>query len=110
MDLRRPDPDDRRRRAFRLAVRQYAAQVGEDRRVSLPGLVLPGVASILTWFCPPLVVGAALGAFQGGVRPTLGQLLPYLLAFAGVWSVGEAAWRGGIHHPNPAGGPGAPPA
>ncbi len=100
MDLRRPGPEDRRRRAFRLAVRHYAAQVGEDRGVSLPGLILPGVASILTWFCPPLVVGAALGAFQGGVRPTLGQLLPYLLAFAGVWSVGEAVWRVGIHYLN----------
>ena len=100
MDSRRPGPDDRRHRAFRLAVRHYADQVGQDRRLTLPALLLPGVASILSWFCPPLVVGAALGAFQGGGRPSLGQLLPYLLAFAGVWGLGEAVWRVGIHYLN----------
>lgn len=107
MDPRRSGPDDRRRRALRLAVHQYAAQVGEDRRYSVPALLLPGLAGILTWFCPALVVGAALGAFQGGARPTLGQLSPYLLALAGVWLVGEAGWRAGIHYLNRAGTRGA---
>lgn len=107
MALRRPVPDDPRRRAFRLAIRRYAGQVREDRHLSVPGLLLPGVASILTWFCPPLVIGAVLDAFQGGVPPTLGQLLPYLLAFVAVWSVGEVVWRVGIHYLNRAATQGA---
>jgi ATP-binding cassette subfamily B protein len=87
----------RRQRAFRLAVRHYAGQLREDHRVALPALLLPGVGSILTWFCPPLVIAAMLERFGDGERPALGSLVPYLAAFAAVWLSGEAVWRVGIH-------------
>ncbi|MDQ4070202.1 MAG: ABC transporter ATP-binding protein/permease [Actinomycetota bacterium] len=100
MDLGRDLPDGRRRLAFRLAIRHYGAQIAEDWRLSVPGLLLPGVATILSWFCPPLVIAAVLNAFESGLRPSLGELLPYLLTFAGVWSLGELVWRVGIHYLN----------
>jgi ATP-binding cassette subfamily B protein len=108
---RRPadlSPDDplafrwspRRRQAFRLAVRNYARQMWTDRRVSIPAMLLPGVGGILVWFCPPLVIAAMLERFADGDRPTLGELTPYLLAFAAAWLGGEVVWRLGVHFLN----------
>jgi ATP-binding cassette subfamily B protein len=94
------DSGSRRRRAFRLAVRNYAAQLREDRRVALPALLLPGVGGILVWFCPPLVIAALLERFEEGERPGLTSLVPYLAAFGAVWLAGEAVWRLGIHFLN----------
>ncbi|PYS31912.1 MAG: hypothetical protein DMG14_35925, partial [Acidobacteria bacterium] len=34
-----------------------------------------------------------LGAFARQSRPTPRELMPYVLAFAGVWLLGEAVWR-----------------
>ncbi len=62
--------------------------------------MLPGLGSILEWFCPALVIGALLNAFEDGARPTVSQLSPYLLAFAAVWGAGELALRVGIHFLN----------
>ena len=96
----------RRQRAFRLAVRNYLGQIREDRRVTVPALVLPGIGSILVWFCPPLVVAAVLERFDDGERPELGELTPYLVTFAAVWLAGEGVWRVGIHYLNRAAGSG----
>ena len=89
-----------RRRAFRLAVRQYAHQVGEDWRLNVPALLLPGIGSILVWFCPALVFASMLDAFEDGEQLTVSRLLPYLVAFAGIWYAGEIVWRFGIHYLN----------
>jgi ATP-binding cassette subfamily B protein len=104
-----PDPADgvaapswspRRRRAFRLAVRHYASQMREDWALTLPALVFPGLGGTLSWFGPPLVIAAVLERFTDGERPAFGELLPYLVALAGVWLAGEALWRVGIHFLN----------
>lgn len=94
------DVSSRRRRAFRLAVRNYLGQLRADRRFTIPALVLPGIGSILVWFCPPLVVAAVLERFEDGERPALRDLVPYLVAFAVVWFSGELVWRFGIHFLN----------
>src|SRR5262245_1311959 len=78
----------------------YVGQLREDWRVSVPALLLPGAGSSLTWFCPPLVVAAVLKRFSEGDRPTVSQLLPYLVAFAAVWYGGELVWRVAIHFMN----------
>jgi ATP-binding cassette subfamily B protein len=98
IDGGRPGDGGRRRReAFRLATRHYLGQMWEDRRLSLPGVLLPGVGSILVWFAPPLVVAAVLERFDEGERPGLDELMPYLGVFAGVWLLGEVTWRVGVH-------------
>jgi ATP-binding cassette subfamily B protein len=90
----------RRGRAFRLAIRHYAAQARRDWRRSLPAMVLPGVGSTLAWFCPPLVIAAMFERFEGGARPAVGEIAPYLAVFGAVWLAGEAVWRVGIHFLN----------
>ena len=77
---RRDNPsDERRRRAFGLAVRRYAGQLRHDWRLTVPGLLLPGIGSTLTGLVPALVIAALLGDFGAGDRPSFGELLPYLL-------------------------------
>ena len=79
--------------ALRLVVRRYAAQVRRQPWVAIPALVLPGFARILDAYAPPLVVARLLGAFARQERLTAGELAPYVLAFAGVWLLGEVLWR-----------------
>ena len=90
----------RHRRAFRLAVRQYVAQLREDWPVTLPALLIPPLGTCLAWFCPPLVIAALLDRFADGGQPSAAELRPYLLAFATVWILGELVWRLGIHFVN----------
>jgi ATP-binding cassette subfamily B protein len=96
----RPAGEGRSGRAFRLVVRDFARQMWEDRRVVVPAVVLPGIGGTLVWFCPPLVIGAMLERFAGGERPVASELTSYLVAFAGVWLVGGATWRLGMHYLN----------
>src|SRR4051794_21906493 len=78
--------------ANRLAIRRYLAQIWRERRTALPAMVLPGIGSIFTTYVPPLIVAAVLNRYGGG-KPTLHDILPYLLLFGGSWLAGEAIWR-----------------
>ena len=40
-----------------------------------------------------MIIARVLGEFAGGGRPSLRELMPYVLAFTGVWLAGEAIWR-----------------
>ena len=97
------DGAERRRVAFRMAVGAYVGQLREDWRLTLPAFLLPGIGSVLVWFCPPLVIAALIERFGDGPRPELRDLSPYLAALAGVCLAGEAIWRAGIHFLNRAG-------
>jgi ATP-binding cassette subfamily B protein len=79
--------------ALRLVVRRYARQIRRRPAIAVPALILPGIADALIFYAPPLVVAKVLGAFARDEQLTAGELMPYLLAFAGVWLAGEAAWR-----------------
>lgn len=78
--------------ATKLAARHYLQQIWTVRRYSIPGLVLPGIATVFTSYVPPLIVAGAITKFSHKV-PTLEQAMPYLLWFAGVWLFGELLWR-----------------
>jgi ATP-binding cassette, subfamily B, bacterial len=79
--------------SLRLVLRRYGRQIRRRPAIAVPALILPGIADALIFYAPPLVVAKVLGAFARGEQPTAGELTPYLLAFAGVWLVGEFAWR-----------------
>jgi len=79
--------------ALRLVLRRYGRQIRRRPAIALPALMLPGVADALIFYAPPLVVAKVLGAFARHEQPTTGELVPYILIFAGVWLAGELAWR-----------------
>lgn len=78
--------------ATKLAVRRYFGQIWKERSATLPGLLLPGIGTILAIYAPPLVVAALLSKY-GNARPSLRDIVPYLAVFAGIWLAGELLWR-----------------
>jgi ATP-binding cassette, subfamily B, bacterial len=79
--------------ALWLVVRRYCAQIRRRAAISIPALILPGLGNILIFYAPPLIIARVLGEFSGNARPSLRELMPYVLAFGGVWLAGEAIWR-----------------
>ena len=79
--------------AFKMALRSYLGQIRRDARYSIPCLTLTGVGNILVFYAPPLVIAAILGRYANGGHLSGSAILPYLLAFAGVWLAGEVVWR-----------------
>ena len=80
-------------RALGLVLRRYAAQVRRRPWISVPALLLPALGDVLTVYAPPLVVARLLGAFARQEALTARDLVPYVLAFAGLWAAGQAIWR-----------------
>ncbi len=78
--------------ATKLAIRRYLRQIWIERGTALPGLILPGIGTIFGVYAPPLVVAAILTKF-GDTKPSLHDIVPYLIAFAGIWFIGELLWR-----------------
>src|SRR5215813_9354031 len=79
--------------ALWLVARRYCAQVRRRPAIAIPALLLPGLGEILIFYAPPLIIARVLAAFAREVKPGVQELTPYVLAFAGVWLLGEAVWR-----------------
>jgi ATP-binding cassette subfamily B protein len=86
----------RLRLALRLVLTRYAAQVRRRPWLAIPALLLPAVGDILTLYAPTLVVARLLSEFARDASLTWGELVPYVLTFAGLWLWGQIAWRLGI--------------
>jgi ATP-binding cassette subfamily B protein len=88
------DRDPRRlAAALRLVLRRYAAQIRRRPAIAIPALLLPGLADVLIFYTPPLVVARLLGAFARDEQLSARDLAPYILGLAAVWLAGEALWR-----------------
>jgi len=79
--------------ALKLVLRRYGRQVRRRPALALTALLLPAIGDLLVFYVPPLIVAKLLAAFAGDRQLSTGDLIPYVLAFTGVWLAGEAAWR-----------------
>jgi ATP-binding cassette subfamily B protein len=79
--------------ALRLVLRRYAVQIRRLPWIAVPALLLPALGDVLTVYAPPLVVAKLLGAFAREERLSASELVPYVLAFAGLWLTGQVVWR-----------------
>jgi ATP-binding cassette subfamily B protein len=79
--------------ALRLVLRRYGRQVRARPLLAVPALLLPGVADVLIFYAPPLVVARLLGAFARNEPLSAAELTPYVLTFAALWMSGELIWR-----------------
>src|SRR5688500_16105105 len=79
--------------ALRLVLRRYSAQIKRRPVISIAALLLPGIGDTLVFYGPPLVVAKLLGAFAREEQLSARDLLPYVLAFTGLWLAGEIVWR-----------------
>ena len=78
--------------ATKLAVRHYIGEIWRQKKYSLPAFGFVTIGSVLTTYVPPLVVAAVIKRF-GNNAPSLDDVIPYLLAFTGIWMAGEVLWR-----------------
>ena len=76
-----------------LAVRAYFRQIWLISPYSLAALLLPGVGTALTTYVPPLIVARMIRYFNGKIPSNLHEITGFLVAFAGVWLLGEIIWR-----------------
>jgi ATP-binding cassette subfamily B protein len=91
------DAGERRRAAFRLAVRTYLRELAAQRMLAVAALVLPALATVVLLYLPPLVVADLVGRLAAG-EPASPELVgPAVLAFLGLLLAGEALWRATIH-------------
>ncbi|WUL09274.1 ABC transporter ATP-binding protein/permease [Streptomyces sp. NBC_00354] len=81
-----------------LALRYYGRELRRLRRLAAPAMLMPALGNIGINYIAPLVVAKLVGRIaDDSTTPALGSMLPYVLAFAGVLLLSEAAWRVGLH-------------
>ncbi|MDX6742815.1 ABC transporter ATP-binding protein [Actinocorallia sp. A-T 12471] len=86
--------------AVRLVVRRYCGEIRRQWRITLPMFLLPALGNIFITYLASLCVGALVGRLAEGGDSSVGDLMPYVLGFAGALLVGEALWRCGLHFLN----------
>lgn len=81
-----------------LALRYYGRELRRLRRLTAPAMLLPALGNIGINYIAPLVVAKLVGRIADDApAPALDSMLPYVLGFAGVLLLSEAAWRLGLH-------------
>jgi ATP-binding cassette subfamily B protein len=87
-------PTDRRRAAFRLALRSYLRELARHRLLAVGALTLPALGNICLFYLPPLVVAGLVTDLAAGA--TTGMTSAVLLFLAAMLG-GETLYRLGIH-------------
>ncbi|MCX5193291.1 ABC transporter ATP-binding protein/permease [Streptomyces sp. NBC_00249] len=98
-------PDSRKsspgRGSVLLALRYYGRELGRLRWLTVPAMLLPALGNIGIDYIAPLVVAKLVGRIArdtgSGAGVEMGEMLPYVVAFAAVLLCGEALWRVGLH-------------
>ncbi len=83
--------------ASKLARQHYMAQIRKHWTVSLPALILPGIANIFLFFAPPLILAKLITAITNKPDITLNQIFVYVGAIGSAWLLGEAIMRLSFH-------------
>ena len=81
----------------RLALRHYVRELSRQRRLSVPGLLLPALGNIGITYIAPLVVAKLVGRIAEDGALGVREALPYVGVFAGVLLLAETLWRLGLH-------------
>ena len=79
--------------SIRLVLTRYYAQLRRMPVMAVTCVLLPALADILNVYAPPLVIARLLGRYANHDVLALGDLAPYIAAFAGLWLTGQACWR-----------------
>ncbi|HET9139506.1 ABC transporter ATP-binding protein [Actinophytocola sp.] len=93
-----PRPGSAQRKpAVLLALRYYGREVGRNRRMAIPGMLLPALGNTCLNYVTPLVVAALAGRLAQGGETGIEVVLPYVLGFAALLLLAEGLWRLGVH-------------
>lgn len=89
--------EKRSKEAYKMAIKDYWQQLLIDWKFSIPGLLLTGIGMIFVAYLPPLIIAKLLQKYSDSGIPPLSEVAPYILAFGGLWVIGEMMWRVAIH-------------
>lgn len=89
--------EKRNKLAYRLTIKHYLEQIRMDWRTTVPGFLLTGVGTVFVAYIPPLIIAKLLSRYSSGNFPDVSDLIPYVVAFGGLWLLGELMWRIAIH-------------
>lgn len=78
---------------IRMTLSHYFQQVKLDWFLSTPTMLLSGIGNILVFYVPPLIIANLIQRLSDDKTFVLGDAMPFVLAFAGVWILGEILWR-----------------
>lgn len=92
-----PDDPDRRRTAFRLAVRLYLRELARHRLTAVGALLAPALGVIFLNYVPPLVVADLVAHLADGATADAALVAPRAALFGAAMLTGEALWRVGFH-------------
>ncbi|MFC5104621.1 ABC transporter ATP-binding protein [Kibdelosporangium philippinense] len=92
-----------RRQAILLALRYYWHELVRQRRYSIPAMLFPAFGNTCILYIAPLAVAQLAGHLASGGT----NVVPYVVAFAGLMLLAELFWRIGLHMLNRAGGLGS---
>ena len=84
-------------KAVRQVLRDYWQQYKAYPLYSGAGFFLPAIGTILIAFVPPLIVAHIINTFVAQGQISLDSVGKYIVLFGGLWFLGEAFWRIGIH-------------
>lgn len=97
MNIAENNFEHRQKQAYRMVVRDYWRETLANWKLAFAGLLLTGVGTILVFYVPPLIIAKLLARYGNDSIPRLIELVPYLLAFGGLWLAGELLWRIAVH-------------
>ena len=86
-----------RKTAVLLALRYYGRELGRQKRISIPAMLLPALGNTCVLYVAPLVVAGLAGKIASGEPVTAGTVMPSVLTFAVALLMTEVFWRIGIH-------------
>ena len=86
-----------RRSAVLLALRYYGRELARQRLVAIPALLTPALGNTCLFYLPPLVVAELAGRLAGDADTSAANVIPYVLAFAGLALLAEVLWRIALH-------------
>lgn len=78
---------------IKIVLRDYIRETWKHKYLSVPSLLLPGIGSTLIFYVPPLIIASAIRDFNGAAPSDLTELIPYLVALAAAWLIGELCWH-----------------
>ena len=84
--------------AVRQVLKDFTDQYRAYPWYSLAAFLMPATGTIFVFFIPPLIVGRLINIFVADGTISLTTATPYILAFGGLWMLGEIFWRIGFHY------------
>jgi ATP-binding cassette, subfamily B, bacterial len=88
---------DQYKRAFRLVIKNYCHVLWRYKKVSIPGIILPGINTILVSYIPPIAVAGIVSKATDGNPHAFSDFYPFIALFGVSWILAEITMRIAVH-------------